>query len=386
MDVFFTGILVTLIVMWVLGVRGILIGRLAAVMKRHITLTSSLFWTAFAVFLAFFIIDFDYFDRIHDIDDAVNAAVESLDAGINPYEEDVIPRFEGRWSPDVQWTEGPYNYMPLDLYVYYGLHSVFGVLGSPLWFVVTNLMFSFAAFVLLRGLITRDWVVYAPVAGIVMLFYAFDNASLTMFLIVLSMYAYRRLSWHPAVLAILVMALATMTKVFAVIPFAVLVIYELDFGARAGNWRRPVEAAGAAAAGGVVALALMAPFGVRAVLDAAVFFHASEEMREGTSAGGTVLGELMAGSESYAVVSVVVLVFSLVIGLRLMSLSDRILLAIVAFMLVAVKSSLAIPIVGGVFLMLRLKELHDERPSQADSEASGTPTGVQEHERQQQRA
>ena len=360
-DVFFTGILATIIVLWILGARGVLVGRLAAVMKRHIVPTSLLFWVAFLAFMAVVVTNFDYFDRIHDIDEAVDAAVVSLDDGINPYEEYVIPRFEGRWNPDVEWTLGPYNYLPLDLYVYYGLHSVLGGLGSPLWFVVTNLMFSYAAFVLLRDMITADWIVYAPLAGIVMLFYSFDNASLTMFLIVLSMYVYRRLSWHPAALAVLLMALATMTKVFAVIPFAVFVLYELDMGARARDWRRSVEAVGATVAGGAIALALMVPFGVRAVLDAAVFFHTSEDMRVGTSAGGTFLSELLAGNDYFSVVSVGIVLVALVAGFFLRNLNDRVVLTTVAFMFVAVKSSLAIPIVAGIFLMLRLRELHDEK-------------------------
>lgn len=385
-DVFFTGILVTVIVMWVLGARGLLIGRLAAIMKRNLALTSSLFWIAFLAFMAFFVTSFDYFDRIHDIDDAVDAAVASLADGINPYAEDVIPRFEGRWSPDVEWTFGPYNYLPLDLYVYYGLHGVLGGLGSPLWFVVSNLIFSFAAFVILRELLTSDLMIYVPLAGIVMLFYSFDNASLTMFLIVLSMYAYKRFSWHPAAVAIMLMVLATATKVFAVIPLAALILYELDIGARARDWRRSAEAMGAAAGGATVAIVLMLPFGVRTVLDAAVFFHASEDLRVGTSAGGTFLSEVMLGSDLYSVVSVAVVLGALIAGLRLRSLNDRVLLATVAFMFVAVKSSLAIPIVAGVFLMLRLKELHETRPVPVSGDADMPQESVQHSIEQQLRA
>lgn len=368
-DVFFTVILATIVVMWVLGVRGILLGRIALAIRRHLLVASSFFWLAFFVFAAVFIINFDYFDRIHDIDEAVDAAVASLDAGINPYEEYVIPRFEGRWSPSVNWTDGPYNYLPLDLYVYYGLNGVLDGLDSPMWFVVANLLFSYAAFLVLRDLITSDWVVYAPLAGIVMLFYSFDNASLTLFLIVLSAWVYKKASWHPAALAVVVMALATMTKVFAVIPLAVFVIYELESGAKAKDWRRIGETLAAVAVSAVVALLLMLPFGIGSVLDAAVFFHASEDLRVGTSTGGTLLSELMAGSGYYSVVSVAVVLASLVVGMHFRSLNDRVLLTTVAFMLVAVKSSLALPMVAGVFLMLRLRELHDER-SETESEVS----------------
>ena len=47
--------------------------------------------------------------------------------------------------------------------------------------------------------------------------------------------------------------------------------------------------------------------------------------------------------------------------MRLRSLNDRVLLAVTGFMLVVVKSSLAPLTVAGLFLILRLKELSDER-------------------------
>jgi len=360
-DLFFTGILVSIILIWVLGIRCNYFGRLATLFKRHILVVSAASWIGFVLFAVIFIVNFDYFDRIHDIDEAVQAAVDSYPMGINPYEEFVVPRFQGKYAPNVLWTLGPYNYLPLDLFVYVGFNEALGWIGSPVWFVLTNLVLSGIAFVILRGMLKVDWVVYAPIAGVVMLFYSFDNASLTLLLMVLSMFVYGRVQWHPGALAILIMALATMTKIFAGIPLVVLILFELQLGLKMRDWRRLGDVVVATACGAGIALLLMLPFGISTVLDAAVFFHASETLREGTSVGGTVLSEILHESEYYSMVSAAMVFAVLVISMRLRSLNDRVLLTMTAFLMVAVKSSLAPLIVAGLFLMLRLKESADAK-------------------------
>ena len=360
-DLFFSGILVSIVLLWMLGIRGSLMGRLTSAIKKHILATSVLLWIVFLVFAALFVLNFDYFDEIHDIDEAVQAAVKNYIAGVNPYEHDVVPRFKSKYAPSVTWTMGPYNYLPFDLYVYVALHGVLGWIGAPLWFVIANLILSGAAFVTLRSMIKADWIAYVPVAGIVMLFYSFDNASLTLLLMVLAMLVYRHVKWHPGALAILIMALATMTKVFAGIPLVVLILFELQTAIKGRDWRKAGETIGATGAGAAVAILMLLPFGIQAVLDSAVFFHTSEELREGTSVGGTLLSELLLGSEYYTMISAAVMFAALVVGMRLRSLNDRVLLAVTAFMLVVVKSSLAPLTVAGLFLILRLKELSDER-------------------------
>ncbi|HUV61103.1 MAG TPA: hypothetical protein VMW71_02935 [Thermoplasmata archaeon] len=360
-DLFFTGILTSVILIWVLGVRCHYIGRLAMLFRRYMLAVSAVFWVGLIVFAVVFVVNFDYFDRIHDIDEAVQAAVSSYPNGINPYEEFVVPRFQGKYAPNVLWTMGPYNYLPLDLFVYVGFHEALGWIGSPIWFVLTNLVLSGVAFVILRDMLKADWIIYAPIAGIVMLFYSFDNASLTLLLMVISMFVYGRTQWHPGALAILIMALATMTKVFAGIPLVVLILFELQLGLKKRDWRRLGDAVVATACGAGIALLLMLPFGISTVLDAAVFFHASDVLREGTSVGGTVLSEIMLESEYYSMVSAAIVFAVLIISMRLRSLNDRVLLTITAFLMVAVKSSLAPLVVAGLFLVLRLKESTDAK-------------------------
>ncbi|MGB2582154.1 MAG: hypothetical protein WBD03_06760 [Thermoplasmata archaeon] len=360
-DILYNGLLAGLLLMWIAGTRRIYFGRAIAVLKRHIFVVSAFFWLAFVVFAVVFVTNLDYFDRIHDIDEAVETAVVSHEAGINPYEEYVIPRFKGRYIPGVDWTLGPYNYLPLDLFVYIGSYEVFGQLGSPEWFVVTNLMLSAAAFAVLRVLLKTEWIAYAPLAGIVMLFYAFDNASLTLLLMVLAMYAYLRVQWRPGVVAIFLLSLATLTKIFAAIPLVILVLFELQSQISRRKWKDVAWTAAVTAASAVAAVLVMLPFGIQNVLDSAVFFHTSEELRIGTSCGGTLLSEIALGSEYYSMISAAFVFASLIVGMKFRSLNDRILLTTMVFLLVSVKSSQAPLIVVGIFLMLRLKEISDAR-------------------------
>ena len=369
-DIFYNGIFGGIVLLWVVGSRRAYMGRVVTMLKRHLLVVSAIFWVVFLVFAFVFVTNFDYFERIHDIDDAVEGAVQSYEDDINPYEEYVIPRFKTRYVPGVDWTLGPYNYLPVDLFIYAGYYEALGWIGSPMWFVVTNLIFSGIAFIVLREMLNSAWVVYLPLAGIVMLFYSFDNASLTLLLMVLSMYVYTRTRWHPGAIAIILMALATLTKIFAAIPLVILVLFELQRSVRLRNWRTAAETIAATAIGAAVAVLVMLPFGIQNVLDSAVFFHTSEELRVGTSVGGTLLSEIAMGSEYYSMISGAIVFASLIVGMRMRSLNDRVLLTTSFFLLVSVKSSLAPLIIAGVFLMLRLKELSAAREDGQQSEPS----------------
>jgi hypothetical protein len=357
LDLFYNGILVVIVSIWVIGLRSAGMGRLVAALKKRATLITVLAWIAFIAFAVSFVLYFSYFEEIHDIDNAVEAAVTSLENGVNPYEEYVVPRFKGKYAPNPAWSMGPYNYLPLDLMVYVGAHETLGFLGTPVWFVVANLVFSGAALYLLRRITDVGWLSFAPFAGIVMLFYSFDNASLTLLFMIASVYARNRSKFHPEAMSIILMSLAMMTKIYAILPFAVLVLFDLQANVVAKNIRKTAEVLVAVALGAVIALLLMLPFGVSNVLDAAVFFHGSEAARVGTSTGGTLLSELTFASDYYVEITVIALAATLFAGLMLRNLNDRVLLVTVVFLLVAIKSSLAPLTVMGVFLALRLWDI-----------------------------
>jgi len=357
----YNGILAILVLIWLLGFRSKRTGGIVAFLRRYGTPITVLLWVLFVAFGAWYILNFSYFEEIHDIDDAVDMAVGSVVDGTNPYEEFVVPRFKGKYSPVVEWTFGPYNYMPLDLVTYVGANSVLGWLGSPEWFVVTNLVFSGIAMYLLRNLTRVSLISFVPIAGTAMLFYSMDNASLTLMLMVLSLWALDSKHKYSSEMAIFVMGLATLTKVYAGLPLAVMFLFEAEKRFRKPDWACVKRLALTVCAVVVIAAVLMLPFGVNHVLEAAVFFHASEESRVGTSIGGTLLSEMAPGSDLFVYIAVAVVLSALIGSFLLPNMNDRVMLVMISFLLVVVKSSLAPLTVPGIFLAIRLREIADER-------------------------
>ncbi len=377
-DVFYNGILLVLVLVWVLSLRNRKLGRTIAVLKRWTPAVTIALWALFVVFLAWYALNFSQFEDMHDIDEAVDTAVETATSGINPYEEYVVPRFKGKYFVGVDWTYGPYNYMPLDLLIYISAEAALGPMGEPYWFVTANIAFSCLAMLLLRDLTRARWLSFLPLAGTVVLFYSFDNASLTLLLMTGSVYVLHRLERHAEALSLILMGLAVLTKVYAAIPFLVMLLYFAQSSVSSRDWRRLAETAVAAGVAGAVAILVMLPFGIDNVLDAAVFFHTSEDSRVGTSSGGTILSEIALDSQYFAIIGAALTVAAVVAGLRAKSLNDRVMLVMVTFLLIAVKSSLAPLTVPGLFLALRMHELREERRASATLRPAAAPDAARD--------
>lgn len=375
LDPFYNGILAFILILWIWNVRLRGVSRLVEFLKARRLWVGALLWAAFIVFAASFVVEFGYFDEIHDIDEAVNGGSAAVGKGINPYVEPVVPRFKEKYDEDIVWTMGTYNYLPVDLLVYSGARFIAGDLGSPVWFVTVNLLLSGIALYILHDLLRVRWFSYAPLAGIVMLFYAFDNASLTLLLMVLSMLAWRRLQSRPALTAITIMSLAALTKVYAVIPLAVMVLFELQGGLSKRDWPRVANALASVALGVAIAVAVIAPFGFNEVLDSAVFFHTSEDARAGTSYGGALLAEIALESDYYSLIAVAAVGVALLGSLWIPNLCDRVILVTAAFLLVSVKSSLGPLTIAGLFLALRIRDLADERRAAEAQSGKEAATG-----------
>jgi len=357
-------------VLWLWNVRLKGVSKLVAVLRRRRLWVAAFLWAVFIVFAGAFVAGFGYFDEIHDIDEAVDGGSAAVADGVNPYSEPVVPRFKEKYDENTSWTMGTYNYLPLDLLVYSGARYLLGDLGSPLWFVVVNLVFSGIALYILQGLLKIKWLSYVPFAGTVMLFYSFDNASLTLLLMIASVFALKRFQRAPESVGIIIMTMAALTKVYAVIPLAVIVLFLLQRGILDRDWKRTAKVLGASAVGAGLAVALIIPFGASEVLDSAVFFHTSDEARVGTSYGGTVLAEVAVESDYFSYIAVAIVGLALLGSMWLPNMYDRILLVMVAFLLVSVKSSLGTLTVAGLFLALRLRELAVERKAAAACSAN----------------
>ena len=364
LDIFYNGVLMSILLLWLLSERPKRFGRLISFAKTHPTSLVLVLWTMFLSFAVAYCLCFDQLADMHDIPNAVDSAVLSQSGGVNPYSHDVVPRFEGRYTSHPSWSLGPYNYLSLDLIVYYGIHAVAGGLGMPIWFVAANLMFSAAAFIILQDMLQVKWRFYAPIAGIAMLFYSFDNASLTFLLIVASMYLYSNLRSNNGSVATIILGLAVMTKIYAIIPFVVFVLYELELRAHMREWRAFAKVSASVGASGVFAIGLMLPFGIDNVIKSAVLFHLSAGARVGTSSGGAFLSELPLSDHLSTIISVALVLVSVIAALKLKSLNNRMLLVSLILLVVVSKSSQALLVVPGLFLVLRMRETYLARRAQ----------------------
>ncbi len=365
LDIFYNGVLLSILLLWLLSERPKRFGKLVSFAKAHSTGLVAVLWALFLTFAVAYSLYFDQLADMHDIPNAVDSAVVSQSGGVNPYNHDVVPRFDSKYTSPPTWSLGPYNYLSLDLIVYYGIHGVAGGLGMPVWFVAANLMFSAAAFIILQDMVQVKWRFYAPIAGIAMLFYSFDNASLTFLLIVVAMYLYSRLKSNNGVVATIVLGLAVMTKIYAIIPFAVFVLYELQLRAHMREWRAFSKDAASVGASGVIAVGLMWPFGIDNVIESAVLFHLSAGARVGTSTGGTLLSELPLSDQLSTIISVALVMTSVIAALMLKSLNNRMLLVSLVLLVVVSKSSQALLVVPGLFLVLRMREAYLARRAQS---------------------
>jgi len=378
-DMLYNGILVILVTVWIAGARRLSHGRAIAFVKKNNLAIAVLLWAAFGAFLVSFVLYFPYFTEIHDIDDAVDSATVYFLHGGNPYVDDVVPRFATKYHPDPEFVNGTYNYLPLDLLVYSGARSAIGEIGAPGWFVLVNLLFSAGALYLFRRIVRTSWRTYVPIAGVVMLFYSFDNASLTLLLMVVSIYFWRKRDERSTLLAIVFLSMATLTKIYAAIPLLVLLLFELQSRLSARDVRRLGSFLLVVAGCGGLAFVLVFPFGVSNVLGSAVLFHTSEQSREETSAGGTLLSEVAMDNPHYALVSIAFVLVAILVSMKLINLDDRILLVMSVFLVVSIKSSLAPLTVLGVYLGSRLYDaVHNRtRADKKETSASGDGAGHQ---------
>jgi len=379
LDIAYNGILFFMLAMCLLGMFK-LQGpkRLTIWARTHSRLVVGVLWAALISFVVGYLVFFSALQHEHDIPQAVSAAVNGLDNGLNPYVDEVVPRFETHDGLGFTIGMGTYNYLPLDLLVYSGMHNILGFAGFPAWFILSNLAFLAMAFYVFHELVPVKWASYLPFAGIVSLFYSFDNCSLTILLMVLSVYVLTRLkSNYSAAFSVFLMGLAIMTKVYAAIPFAVLVIWLLQEQLRARQPREALKIIGGVGSTVAAGALLVLPFGMTNVLNSAVFFHLSASTRFGTASGGTVLAELAMNSPYYVYIALGAVIAALIATMRVRDLYDRIMLVSFVFLIVVVKNSLSLVTIPGIYLAIRFYSWsHDARVAEDEPVVVVAPTRV----------
>lgn len=354
LEIVYILLLMALISFWILYHRPGKVHIIGVLQRNRVWLLIAL-WTLFISLLVFFASFYGYMADSHDIDDAVDAAAEYVSAGGNPYTDNVVPRFpEVYYSSPRPMVNGTYNYLPLDLFTYTAMWNALSFLGSPHWFVLTNAIFSLLAAALFWYSTRIDLRILIPVAGSAFIFFSFDNVCLTAALVSAGILFLKRGGglYYGVLPALLFFGLASLTKTYAVIVLIVFIIMLLQVqiaGKKPGSLLITVIA-GLGLIG--LAIAISLPFGLGAVLDSTVFFHADPELRVNASVGGTPLYEVLGDSDLYFPISVTLMAASLLLTLRFRHLIDRIMIAEVMFLFVLLKSTHSAPLIPAMFLFM----------------------------------
>jgi len=385
-DIVYNLLILALVVVWLLKAQFQRISALAPWFRKHRIAVLVTLWILFSFYVAYNVLNFHYLTEVTDVDDAVDAAVVNLLNGTNPYKEPVVPRFNemghfsliGGGDNKPTWSYGPYHYLPLDLIVYAGMYKLLGFVGLPMWFVIANVVFSCIGLYLLRGVLKSDWRYYVPVAGMVVLFLSLTNTSLTLLLICAAVRVRETPLAQREYLSLVLMGLASLTKIFAIVPFAVLALYGVKSSISGREWGRFGRILASLGICAGIAAVLLVPFGATNVINSTVFvWSAGSASGDTPPVGGSLLGELIPGNEFYPLVSIGCVLAALVLSFRFRWPVDRILLVFVVLLLVIAKSSYSPLFLTWLFLTLRIRDLSLECPKRSTvSREPGSDAGI----------
>lgn len=373
-DIVYNLLIIALVVVWMLKAQFPRISALTLWLRKHRIAVLVALWILFSLNVAYYVSNFDFLTERTDVDDAVDAAVVNMLNGTNPYKEPVVPRFNemghfsliGGGDHKPTWSYGPYHYLPLDLIVYAGMHKLLGFVGLPLWFVLANVVFSSIGLYLLRGVLKSDWRYYVPVAGMVILFLSLTNTSFTLLLICAAVRVREEPLAQREYLSLVLFGLASLTKIFAFVPFAVLALYGVRSSISERDWNRFGRILVSLGICAGIAGVLLVPFGPANVLNSTVFVWSSGSASEDAPpVGGSLLGELIPDSEFYPLVSIGCVLAALVLSFRFRWPVDRVLLVFVVLLLVIAKSSYSPLLLTWLFLTLRIRGLSLKCPKRS---------------------
>ena len=385
-DIVYNLLILALVVVWMFKAKFQRISASALWLRKHRIAVLVALWILFSLYVAYNVMNFHYLTEVTDVDDAVDAAVVNMLNGTNVYKEPVVPRFNemghfsliGGGDHKPTWSYGPYHYLPLDLIVYAGMYKLLGSVGMPLWFLLANVVFSSIGMYLLWGALKSDWRYYVPVAGMVVLFLSLTNTSLTLLLICAAVRVREEPLAQREYLSLVLFGLASLTKIFAIVPFAVLALYGVRSSIYERDWNRFGRILATLGICAGIATVLLVPFGVANVINSTVFvWSAGSASGDTPPVGGSLLGELIPGNEFYPLVSMGCVLAALVLSLRFRWPVDRVLLVFVVLLLVIAKSSYSPLLLTWLFLTLRIRDRSLECPKRsAVSREPMSDTGI----------
>jgi len=281
-------------------------------------------WVGFILSVVSTVVFYQDIKSAHDIDDATEGAASNFLNGINPYKENVVPRFAEKYHGDnTPMVNSTYNYLPLSL-VFYSVsyYVAHGHLGA-LWYPAVNLILGFAAFLVASytfPAISKKF--FLPVIGMVSLFFIFDNVMLSLlFLSIAFYYLVKSTARYRYFFVLFFLFLAVSVKFTGLIILAVFLLYLIQ-RYRFKNKEVNKQIALFAVLAPFLTIVLVFPFGLHDVLYSTVFYFSSISIRSQSSVYGGTLLTCICGSRCFSFVSnlaIIILIVSSMFIKRLYS-------------------------------------------------------------------
>ncbi len=312
-------------------------------------------WIAFIVFLIFVIKYFSILKELHDIDDAINGAVKGYLKGINPYKEEIVPRFAEFKDGKAIMKNSTFNYPPTCLYIY----SVFYILLNPIidefWYPITNIIIGILIFFIFSLTFPEiSKLISFPIIGSIFLLFIFDNIVLTLFFVSISFYfiinsthSYRHF------FALLFLLIGASIKLIGSLSLAVLFLYILQKYKLNKNLLLFILIAP------IFLLITTFPFGIYNVIYSTIFYFSNISIRSQTSIyGGTFLVYILGNSPYFTIISNICITALIITSLFIKNLYSKLFLPeslLPLFTIQASRSLLLIPFyILLIFIILKL--------------------------------
>ena len=262
-------------------------------------------WAGFILSVISTVVFYDDIKNAHDIDDATEGAASNFLNGINPYKENVVPRFSEKYhGNDTPMVNSTYNYLPLSLIFYSASYYIaHGHLGES-WYPTVNLLLGFAAFLVTSYTfpsIPKKF--FLPAIGIVSLFFIFDNVMLSLlFLSIAFYYLIKSTSRYKYFFVLFFLFLAVSVKFTGLIILAVFLLYLIQ-KYRLKNKEVNEQISLFIVLAALLTAVLILPFGLHNVLNSTLFYFSSISIRSQSSVYGGTLLTCICGSRCFSVAS-----------------------------------------------------------------------------------
>lgn len=285
----------------------------------------SIIWIGFILSIVSTVVFYQDIKNAHDIDDATEGAVSNFLKGINPYKENVVPRFSEKYHGDnTPMINSTYNYLPLSLLFYSIPYYIFYEYLGTLWYPIVNLILGFAVFLMVSytfPAISKK--IFLPIIGMISLFFIFDNVMLALlFLSIAFYYLIKSREKYRYFFVLLFLFLTVSVKFTGLIILSVFLLYLIQkYRFRNGNINAQIALF--IILSSLLTIILIFPFGLHNVLYSTIFYFSSISIRSQSSVYGGTLLTCICNSQFFSFVSTLLIIILVALSIFIKPLYAR---------------------------------------------------------------